>query len=76
MSAFPFARDMKVCDSKGAIQTTLLADNYSVSKAACRFDACSPGQLGAVVHFLSCRVSLTAYCRMVPPCLYSLVPFV
>lgn len=31
MSAFPFARDMKVCDSKGAIQTTLLVDNYIVS---------------------------------------------
>lgn len=31
MSAFPFARDMKLCDSKGAIQPTLPEDNYVVS---------------------------------------------
>jgi len=31
MSAFPFAGDVKVCDSRGAIQTTLLVDNYVVS---------------------------------------------
>lgn len=31
MSAFPFARDMKGCDSKSAFQTAPLVDNYRVS---------------------------------------------
>lgn len=72
MSAFPFARDMKVCDSKGAIQTTLLVDNYTVS-AGLRVGLMPVAQGSwelLCTFFPAVSHQLTAYCRngsSVPP---------
>lgn len=79
MSAFPFARDMKVCDSKGAIQTTLLVDNYIVSAGLpVGLTPAAQGSWELLCTFFPAEF-LTSWQRiaeMVPLCLRSPVPFV
>lgn len=79
MSAFPFARDMKACDSKGAIQTTLLADNYIVSAGPpVGLMPVAQGGWELLCAFFPAEFLTSCQCiaEMVPQCLHRPVPFV
>lgn len=79
MSAFPFARDMKVCDSKGAIQTTLLVDNYIVSarlRVGLMPIAQGSWELLCIFFPAEFLTNWQHIAEMVPPFLRSPMPFV
>ena len=71
MSAFPFPRGMKGCDSKGAIQTALLVDHYTVPAGCLKLWVLCPRELIGTFFLAELLSSSLRVAEVVPGCLCS-----